>query len=140
MAGDYHLRPEDIETLLRIDLEAKDREQRNRDLVASIEYHKQCATWERHFEQFLDLHKSRLYVALREGKILSVGKVLPSGADSSFPTDLTHEEWVAWSDAGWTRIAANNWLSSAIDWKTSQAFGAHDAHPSPNSALECLKP
>jgi hypothetical protein len=76
----------------------------------------------------LDLHKSRLFVAFREGKISAVGKVLPPDAQRDFPGDLSSEEFWAWSNNGWVPIAAANWLSTGIDWEHSSARGASTDH------------
>jgi hypothetical protein len=126
--GDHISAPENIEKLLRLDLQAADREKLERDLAEAKEHYAKRDVWERKFEQFLDLHKSRLFVALREGKISAVGKALPPDAYDSFPGDLSSEDFWAWSRAGWTPIAAANWLSTGIDWEHSSARGTSADH------------
>ena len=105
IAGEYHSRPEDIERLLALHLDAKGKAELKSQLIASKKHHERCKAWDEQFDQFVDLHRSRLFVALREGKILSVGKILPSGADHTFPKDAPDEEWDAWCDVGWSRMS-----------------------------------
>ena len=124
MAGDYYSRPQDIERLLKLDLEKADRAKLNADLLVSRDHYARADAWNEQFEHFVDLYKGRLFVALREGKIPSAGRCLPDDADESFPEPLTDEEWRAWANGvEWVFIPPTNWLSGGIDWDFSKARG-----------------
>jgi hypothetical protein len=128
LGDDYHLEPEDIERMLRLLPGDKDREELLANLEASKAYHQALDGWAVQFGEFLDLHKSRLFLALREGKVLSVGKRFPVALVSDFPESLTQEEWHTWLEEPWQRIKADRWLSSGIDWAECKAVGRKDAH------------
>ena len=123
LAGDYISEPHNIEKLLSMNLEQADREKLETDLVASRVHYSACEAWERHFEQYLELHKARLFMALREGKIASAGKAIPTSASDDFPAELDADEWAAWARQKWRHIPSNNWQSTGIDWERSWSRG-----------------
>jgi hypothetical protein len=126
--GDYHSRPEDIERLLRLDLEPPDRARLLADLEASRQHYEAVDAWDQRFEEFLELPKCRLFIALREGKILSAGKRIPARADKSFPERLEGDEWDRWVAEPWQQIPSGNWLSGEIDWVGCKASGRHASY------------
>lgn len=128
ISEDYFSAPERLEELLAMKSAVPEtgrtsRETLERDLLASREHYAKCDQWDWQFEQMLDLHKGRLFVALREGKMLSAGKPLPAKADDDFPGDMESEEFWKWSDAGWKTIPAACWLSQGINWERSWLRG-----------------
>jgi hypothetical protein len=76
-SGDYHSRPEDLERIVLLDAEPADHEKLQAQLEAARRHYKAVDAWDQQFEEFLDLPKGRLFVALREGKILCAGKRIP---------------------------------------------------------------
>jgi hypothetical protein len=125
---EYHPEPRYIEELLRLVPGDEHREKLLADLDASKVHHQALDGWRALFDEFVDLHKSRLFLALREGKILSVGKPFPLAMASDFPERLSPEEWDAWVEAPWRVIKPDSWLSTGIDWADCRAVGRHAAH------------
>lgn len=70
-------------------------------LAKGREFEAKVDAWEDAFDDFLDLPSSRLFIALREGKIDAVGKPLPPDADDDFPASYDDEGWRDWVARPW---------------------------------------
>jgi hypothetical protein len=70
------------ETLASSDLENRIRPNLEQALAESTAFREDVARWDGELSHFLDLHRARLFMALREGKVVAEGIKLPekSGA------------------------------------------------------------
>ncbi len=128
-AGDYHQTPENIRALLKLDLPKEDKDRLEIDLRESVAFHRRQAEWDGEFEQFLDIHKNRLFLALREGRLVALGKMLPKRTVSA---SLRHPDdddyWSDWAKEPWEVIPSDYWLSNKIVWMESCAEGRGNAY------------
>jgi hypothetical protein len=113
--------PEQLkETLADGDLEERTRQYLERELAASIAFRESCRRWDEEFSDFIDEHRARLFLALREGKLVAEGIKLP---------ESTHEESLISLDQSvrgfreWVSIPPDFWLSDKINWEKSSAEG-----------------
>lgn len=97
-------------------------------LAKGREFEAKVKAWDDLFEDYLDLPRSRLFIALREGKIDAVGKPLPSGADDDFPASYDDDEWLDWVALPWQRIAASDWTSSRVNWEYCRLVAKPSTH------------
>jgi hypothetical protein len=72
------------------------------------EYRENRRRWDEEFSDFIDIHRARLFLALREGKLVAKG------------VSLTDNEKM---DSKWTTITPEFWVSSRINWEKSRASG-----------------
>jgi len=126
--GDYYSKPDDIRHLLKIAPFEEDRKRLEKDLPASEAFFAKQAEWDAEFEAFLDLHKSRLFLALQEGRIGAIGQELPRPTYSGSLEFLEGSDWESWYDVPWTQIPQDFWISTKIDWSESWAEGRKTAY------------
>lgn len=81
------------------------------------------AAWDKTFNDYLDWHKGRLFIALREGKVPSFGKPMPPDADNDFPASYDDDGWHKWVSQAWEPIEALEWNSSRIHWEKCRLVG-----------------
>ena len=110
------LDPQSIREIARL-LAGDERQEILSRLAKSETYASAVAAWNEQCDPFLDLPKSKLHIALREGTLAAYGKRIPKEHAEFIPEPLSHEEWVSWTRERWQVIARNNWLSSRIRWK-----------------------
>jgi hypothetical protein len=69
--------PATIKMLLEANLEEEHKDRLRQDLIRSEEQAKIQAEWDEKYEAYIELIESKLFVALREGKIKAFGRKLP---------------------------------------------------------------
>lgn len=75
--------------------------------------------WDAEFDAYADVHRTKLFLALREGKLTAIGKKLP----------VEFLEKDRWDDAGlsdgprWEQIPPKFWISDKINWRLCWAKG-----------------
>jgi hypothetical protein len=116
------LDPQSIREIARL-LSGDERQEILSGLAKAEAYALVVEGWNEQCDAFLDLPKSKLHIALREGILAAYGKRVPKEHAESFPEPLSHEEWVSWTRERWQVIAPNNWLSSRIRWKDCRLSG-----------------
>lgn len=93
------------------------------ELPRAEAYAANLSAWEEQCDAFLDAPKSKLFLALREGKLAAYGKRISKQIAESFPEPLSHEEWHKWTLEPWQVISPNHWRSSGIQWEMCRANG-----------------
>jgi hypothetical protein len=125
----YHSLPEHIRTLLRIHpLPEDDRVRLERELEEAIQFHRQQAVWESDFSAFVEVHKAKLFLEFREGRLGVVGKRLPRRTFTGSARNLEATNWRGWDSCTWDPIPADFWLFKKINWSESYAEGRNAAY------------
>jgi hypothetical protein len=73
-----HIQPVELERWLSNERDEGRKESRRQQLAAAVKFENDISNWKESFKSCLDLHRARLFVALREGKVLATGKKLPT--------------------------------------------------------------
>lgn len=95
----------------------------SKKLAKGRKFEAAVAAWNEKFNDYLDWHRSRLFIALREGKVPSFGKPLPLDADDEFPASYDEDGWFDWLSLPWEHIEALEWNSKRIIWETCHLVG-----------------
>lgn len=90
-------------------------------LEESVAYHKAVSDWGVTFGAFLDLHAAKLFVALREARIIATGKRLPTKTVAQYLKGENGGQSLYSLD--WEPIDKNFWIQKGIDWVFSRADG-----------------
>ncbi len=123
-AGEWHQTPENIRTLLQYNsVDESHRTELQRELQVSIAFERRCAAWDAEFNSFADVHKIKLFLSLREGRLPAFGKMLPRRSYSASLNHLAATDWEGWDKVTWGPIPPDFWISDKIDWNTSRAEG-----------------
>jgi len=77
------------------------------------ERRKKQQEWQEKYEEYIELIESKIFVALREGKLKATGRLIPAGDEESHYTDFEH-----------TEILADYWKLDKIDWEQSASDNA----------------
>jgi hypothetical protein len=109
------------EALASADLE--NRIQLEQALQESIVFREGVARREGDLSSFLDLHRARLFIALREGKLVAEGIKLPEKSYEASLTRLRETDWEGWSGNEWISIPPDFWHSETINWTKCLAEG-----------------
>ena len=114
--------PDTINKLLKLTIEESEKEKLKKELVESEEQAKIKTEWDKKYEAYIELVESKLFIALREGKIKAYGRKLPH---HDFDTaigilDGSEKSWT-WFDMEHEEIPTTFWRISGIDWSQSSA-------------------
>jgi hypothetical protein len=109
------------EALASADLE--NRIQLEQALQESIVFREGVARREGDLSSFLDLHRARLFIALRQGKLVAEGIKLPEKSYEASLTRLRETDWEGWSGNEWISIPPDFWHSETINWTKCLAEG-----------------
>jgi hypothetical protein len=124
LLGPAVLGPERLkESLASYDVEDPFRPNLERALAESIAYREDVAKWNEKLTHFLDLHRARLFMALREGNLVAEGVKLPEKSYEASIVKLSEIEWKGWSMSEWVGIPPDFWNSEKINWKKCWADG-----------------
>jgi hypothetical protein len=124
-----HEPPEHIRRSLEAsDIPQRYRESLQRELEDSIEFHAAKSLWEEGLKGLLDLHQTRLFMALREGKLEAEGVKLPEKTSEASLAKLDQKKREGWSWGEWVSIPPDFWRSTGINWRQSWAEGRHAAY------------
>jgi hypothetical protein len=123
-AGEWHQTPENIRKLLQYDsIDESHRTELQQELQISIAFQQRCDAWDAEFNSFADLHKAKLFLFLREGRLPAFGKMLPRRSHSASLDHLGSTDWKGWDEVKWEPIPPDFWISNKIDWNESRAEG-----------------
>jgi hypothetical protein len=117
--GPEHLK----EALASDDLENRTRSDLEQALEESTAFREGVARWDGELSHFLDLRRARLFMALREGKLVAEGIKLPEKTYEASLVRLRETEWEGWSRSEWVSIPPDFWNSEKINWKKCWAEG-----------------
>lgn len=109
----YYAKPEQISRILEMDLSREDRQTYEKELVESIEHHKNIDIWREHFNEFIEIYKSKLFVALKEGLISSWGTIV---ASANAPEE-TKQLYGQQEELSFNKIPSRSWRLNNIDWE-----------------------
>jgi hypothetical protein len=82
----------------------EDRIQLEQALEEAISFREAVARRERELCHFLDLHRAKLFIALREGKLVAQGIELPEKSYEASLARLSETHWEGWSGSEWISI------------------------------------
>ena len=105
------------------DLENGIRPNLEQALEKSTAFREGVARWDRELSHFLDLRRARLFMALREGKLVAEGIKLPEKSYKASLVRLRETDWEGWSSSEWISIPPDFWHSEKINWKKCWAEG-----------------
>ncbi len=120
--GEAHSSPERLEELIRV-LPEEHRPRLHAELEASRKHHEAVAAWDAEFEDFLELPKGRLFVALREGRVKAAGLPIVGNDRQEFPDGASDEDWQQWCEAPWQEIPRTAWTFTGVSWKRCRIDG-----------------
>jgi hypothetical protein len=121
--GEHHLDPAFLQRRLA-NPNLRDRHEELRaQLEQSVQFHQAQADWNKKFDQFMDPHKARLFLALREGRVNAFGQRLPANTIKESTAQLEGSGWEGWPRAGWDLIPPDFWMHGGIDWLACHAEG-----------------
>jgi hypothetical protein len=124
ISGDAHRAPEDLKNLLSADgLRDDNRQWLERELAESVAFNEACKRWDEEFKDFVDVHSSRLFLALREGRLVAEGIKLPESSREASLIRLDEMNWTGWGLSKWVSIPSDFWHSNKINWEKSWAEG-----------------
>jgi hypothetical protein len=123
-----HRPPEHIRRSLAAELHDEYRENFQHELEASIEFHAAMSVWDEEMKGLLDIHQSRLFMALREGKLEAEGIKLPEKTCEASLVVLDQTKWEGWNKRQWVGIPPDFWRSDRINWRKSWAEGREAAY------------
>lgn len=127
--GDFHETLESLQSKLRRTGEADGiRTYWETQLADGEEFYRRKAEWDDQYNSVVDLYKSKLFIALREGHVSASGKNLPKTTYEASVDHLEDSQWDGWWKVEWSPIPAEFWLSDKIDWRYSWAEGRNTAY------------
>ena len=118
--------------LAKYDLDPEHRTKLVAEREAAVAFEKECQLWRPHYERAIEYPASRIFIALREGRLAATGRLLPA-LDEDEAIDQAEEG----KEAGVLDIAATDipwsfWTLKGIDFESSAAKNAvaHYCHVS----------
>jgi hypothetical protein len=109
-----------------LDLDPEHRARLIAEREAAVAFEKECQLWRPHFERAIEYPSSRIYVALRERRLVAKGRLLPS-LDENEAIDQLEAKNQGVLDVTATNIPSSFWTLKGIDFRSSAAKSA-DAH------------
>lgn len=122
IAGDYNLRPEDIDRLLELDLDEHERKELTEKKRRSIAHYRDVAAWEQQYDAFIEVPKTKIFLALREGRFEARGRPLPKPDLDEAIVELDKGNAWQWTDLKYQRIPDRFWRLDGINWEASSAI------------------
>jgi hypothetical protein len=127
-SGDFLNKPDFyIRLLERVEYEDI-RKRYAQQLIEAETFVAQKKEWDAEFEAFIDLHKTRLFLELREGRIHALGQELPQPSFIGSLVELEESGWEGWHNIEWQTIPPDFWISTKINWAESWAEGKTTAY------------
>lgn len=102
----------DLEDSVRADVESKK--------CQALAFERSFQEWEKKFSTAMEYHTSRIFVALREGRLDAWGKLLPH-LDTAAALDALEADGKGIADLETVQIPRGFWSLSGIDWSSSVA-------------------
>jgi hypothetical protein len=96
---------------------------------AALAFEKECSLWQPHYERAIEYPCSRIFVALKEGRLAAKGRLLPAlDLDAATATLDANDQSIL--DIVPTNIAPSFWTLKGIDFESSAAqnSSAHYCH------------
>jgi hypothetical protein len=82
---------------------------------------KEIEKWDREFREVTEYYKSKIYVDLRDGKL--IGGIKLVGTNSSEIDDVVEKNDTRLEELEFLQIDQREWVYSKIDWENSIVFG-----------------
>jgi len=122
MNGEYFPSPETSESFLNLPgIDEKQKAEFREDIKRAYDYQKKKDAWTEKYEAFIEVPKSKLFLALREGKLQAQGRLLPkSNLDEAIEEMDKLGSW-SWTDLEPEPIPAGFWRQKAVKWEESAA-------------------
>jgi hypothetical protein len=135
----HHVPPEELERWLNDERDETRIEIHRQQIAEAIKFEKDTVDWEVTFNASLDLHRARLFVALREGKVVATGKKLSgklltrlindenkreirrAASVRSKRGEIKYAKAPRWETLDRQPIPKEFWNSTGINWKLSCA-------------------
>ena len=131
LSGEPHLdlaSAMNIVQIRKLQRQAPDRQVWQRDivklekqLVETEKFWARQEKWRRKFEEFVDLHKIELLLALKKERLTAIGRKMPQPTFETSIQQLQDEQWRGWNKVAWTSIPFNSWISTGINWEDCRA-------------------
>jgi hypothetical protein len=109
--------------LAKEDLDPELRKRWSVEREASIAFEKECALWHPHYERAIEYPCSRIFIALREGRLASKGRLLPA-LDEDEAVDELEAKDEGILNIPPTDISPSFWTLKGIDFESSAAKNA----------------
>lgn len=94
-------------------------------IKAAQEFEEKCARWDVEFFKYMEVPKSKLFIALRENKLKAFGRPLThQDVDkqiAEFERNLQKDQHWSWHDIDFEEIPRNFWTFDRIEWMDSAA-------------------
>jgi len=104
----YHAEPDQIRKYLEIKLDTEDKEKFEKELIESVEFYKKLEAWKEHYNDYVEIFQSKLFIALKEGKLRSWGI-----RSSCYPDK--EEDFV--NGINFAPIPAKSWRLAETNWR-----------------------
>lgn len=123
--GNYSPSSKELERILRMTtLSEKERSSYSKSLDRALEAEKNLAEWEEEFEAFIELHRAKLFLALREGRLKATGRKLDKPTiEEAFAEYQLADNWKDFAALPWEEIPARFWSLDDTAWYLSQSHG-----------------
>jgi hypothetical protein len=93
----------------------------------SIEFYHQVTDWEKSFSEYLEYHKSKIYIDLRDDKLKAFG-IRVHGSNEADMVKFVESNDINLSRQNTVEIDQRKWVFSKIDWKNGILFGESDSY------------
>jgi hypothetical protein len=127
---EYYSEVATLEKMLSFTTDKEARKEILTEIDKSRKFEAELASWQELLDEYLELPKAKLYAALREGKLIAYGRLLPD-VDLDKATEKLDEKgsWT-WEEIEYQKIPADFWRPDTIDWNSSAARSKtkHYAH------------
>lgn len=122
LLGEAYGYPDTIKELLQMDIEESQKERLRKDLIEAEKKMAEQTAWDSKYEEYIELSKTKIFVALREGRLKAYGRPIPA--------DGTDDKWSYWTDNKHEEIPATFWRLESIKWEqsTSENEKGHYCH------------
>lgn len=102
------LEQEHLENMISWSKDEEEKKKLAAQIPAAQERQKKQQEWQEKYDDYMEFIESKIFVALREGKLEATGRLIPDGDEESSYTDFGH-----------TKIPADYWKLDKIDWQQS---------------------
>jgi hypothetical protein len=107
-----------------VKLEDSDRADLESQRRQALAFEQSLTEWQEKYNSVIEYHTSRIFVALREGRLEAVGKLLPH-LDTVEALDALEADGKSISDLETVQIPRGFWSLSGTDWSSSAARNEH---------------
>ena len=91
--------------------------------LLSITHYRDVAAWEQPYDAFIEVPKTKLFLALREGRLEARGRPLPKPDLDEAIVELDKGKAWQWTGLEYQTIPDRFWRLDRINWEASSARG-----------------